>query len=386
MSVLADARAALLRWCLHEALDLGDIGALSRAFVGQLHALGVPIRRLNLTFRTLHPLFVAENWIWRQDREELEFNRFRWASRSSPNFLLSPLKPIILGEQKRVRHSIRPGPEQPFPLFHEYAALGMTDYLALGLGPAPFPVSVSAMTDQPGGFDAAQLAALEEGLTALRAPLELYVQRSVALSVCSIYLGPQTGPRVLDGAILRGNVTELPAVVWFCDLRGFTPLTQRLGHQAIVDLLNTFFGAVGEAVEAHGGEILKFIGDAALAVFPLGEGRSAERACADALAASRALLDRLGQLDPPLRAAIALHVGEAAYGNIGAETRLDFTVVGTAVNLAARLGGLAAALDEPLLASAEFAAHSPERLHPLGGHALKGFDGEQQVFGLPRGA
>lgn len=384
----ADPLGELLRWSVSAALDLPGVPELMQGVVRRLHRLGIGVRRFNLTFRTLHPLFVAENWIWRHDRPEVHFNQFSWGSRQTPDFLASPLRPIVQGETRRVRHRIPPGPVQEFPLFAEFAPLGMTDYLALGLGPDPLPsVWLSVMTDQPGGFTEDQLLLLDGAMLALRPPLELYIARRVAQNLCATYLGPHTGPRVLEGAIRRGSVTELPAVVWFCDLREFTPISQGLGHQGVVDLLNTFFGAVGEAVEGHGGEILKFIGDAALVVFPLDQGRRAEEVCAAALAAAQGLLERLEQLprapgEPPLRAAVALHIGDVAYGNIGAPARLDFTVVGPAVNLASRLAGLAARLGEPLVASLDFARRCGLPLRALGEHPLKGFDTLQPAFGL----
>jgi adenylate cyclase len=386
-----DAGARLLRWSLTAAAELRRMEDLVRGFVEVCQGLGLPIRRFNLTIRTLHPLFIAENWIWRHDQPELQANRFTAAQKQTLDFRSSPIRPIIEGEARRVRYPISAEGPHAFPLFAQYAASGMTEYLAAAISTeAELPISVSLMTDQPGGFTEAEVEALEDGFTALRAPVELYVHRSIARSVCATYIGHHTGPRVLRGDIHRGSVESLRAVVWFCDLRNFTPLTIRFGSQAIVDLLNQFFGAVGEAVDHFEGEILKFIGDAALAIFPLREGDAPDVVCGRALAAAERTLFNLAALNAaapagsaPLHAAIAVHVGEVSYGNIGAPTRLDFTVIGAAVNLAARLNGLAPQLHQPLLSSGEFAAMCGRPLQPLGAHPLKGIEGLVEVFGLP---
>lgn len=382
----------LLRWCLTEAIELQSMDELVLGFVQACHEVGVPLRRFNLTIRALHPLFVAENWIWRHDRPTLETNRFSAAQRSTAGFLQSPIRPIIEGTARRVRYTIPQEGPQAFPMFVDYAAQGMTEYVAAAISSErDLPIALSLMTDQEGGFTEAQLDALEDAFLGLRAPVELYVQRSVAASVCSTYIGQHTGPRVLRGDIHRGSVESLRAVVWFCDLRNFTPMTIQLGSQAIVALLNRFFGAVGEAIDHHEGEILKFIGDAALAIFPLREGDDPQQVCGQALkAAERTLLNlatlnaaRRDPSEPSLHAGISLHVGEVSYGNIGAPTRLDFTVIGAAVNLSARLNSLAPVLQQPLVASQAFAELCGQPLQPLGLHALKGIHAPQLVFGLP---
>ncbi|MFM2246214.1 MAG: hypothetical protein RL071_2288 [Pseudomonadota bacterium] len=386
-----DAGARLLRWSLTAAADLRRMEDLVLGFVEVCHSLGLPIRRFNLTIRTLHPLFIAENWIWRHDQAGLQSNRFTAEQKQTLDFRSSPMRPILEGEARRLRYLIAAEGPHAFPLFAQYAASGMTEYLTAAISSeAELPISVSLMTDQPGGFTEAQVDALEDGFTGLRAPVELYVHRSIARSVCATYIGHHTGPRVLRGDIHRGSVESLRAVVWFCDLRNFTPLTIRYGSQAIVDLLNQFFGAVGEAVDHFEGEILKFIGDAALAIFPLREGDAADVVCGRALAAAERTLFNLAALNAaapagsaPLHAAIAVHVGEVSYGNIGAPTRLDFTVIGAAVNLAARLNGLAPQLHQPLVTSGEFAALCGRPLRPLGAHALKGIEGMVEAYGLP---
>lgn len=385
------AVAGVWRWCLTEGRAAPSMEAVVAGFCAAVRAAGVPLGRFNITIPTLHPLIIAENWIWKGPGQPMETNRFAQGDSARNGFLQSPIRPIVEGRETFVRYAVAAEGPWEFPLFESYARAGMTDYVAWGLaGTLRRPLALSAMTDAPGGWSPAALALLEEALLGLRPLVDLHIERTIARSVCATYIGPHTGPRVLDGAIFRGSVETLRAVVWFCDLRGFTPLTLALGANGVVDVLNAFFSAVGEPVEAAGGEILKFIGDAALAVFPVRDGAGAAAACAAARGAAMEALRALDALntaraaagEAPLEAGIALHIGDVSYGNIGASTRLDFTVIGPAVNLAARLEGLAGRLGERALMSGDFLAAGGGPGRALGRHALKGIDGEVEVFGL----
>jgi adenylate cyclase len=191
---------------------------------------------------------------------------------------------------------------------------------------------------------------------------------------------------VLDGAITRGTGETIYAVIWLCDLRGFTELSETLPRDALIVLLNEYFGAMTQAVEDAGGEILKFIGDAMLAIFPIDAG--AEAACARALAAAAqasAVMARINTgrgaaSQPAVDFGIALHLGDVMYGNIGGESRLDFTVIGPAVNLVARIQGLCGELRRPLLVSEAFARSSSSPVDAVGAFLLKGFGATQPVF------
>jgi adenylate cyclase len=204
------------------------------------------------------------------------------------------------------------------------------------------------------------------------------------------YLGPKTAELVLAGAIERGNVQEIDAAIWFSDLRGFTPMSAGIAPTCLIAWLNDYFAAVGRAIARHDGEILKFMGDAILAVWPVSESRTREATCRAALAAARAANAELDALNiarenaglPAMQHGIGLHVGRAQYGNIGAEARLDFTVIGAAVNTTSRLEGLCAKLSRRLIASAEFARCAEGGLTSLGSAELKGVGGSQEVFGI----
>ena len=385
-----DGAAAIWRWCLTEGRLAPTMEAVLAGFCAEVQAAGVPLRRFNITIPTLHPLIVAENWIWKGPGQPMEANRFAQGDGARNGFLFSPIHPIVEGRERFVRYPIPAGGPWDFPLFELYSSAGMTDYVAWGLpGTLRRPLALSAMTDAPGGWSAELLALLEAALLGLRPLLDLHIERTIARSVCATYIGTYTGPRVLDGAIFRGSVESLQAVVWFCDLRGFTPLTLALGADGVVDVLNAFFSAVGEPIEAAGGEILKFIGDAALAVFPVRDGHGPAAACEAARRATAEAITALDALNtarsaagrPRLDAGIALHIGEVSYGNIGASARLDFTVIGPAVNLAARLEGLAGRLGERVLMSGAFVEAGGGPGRALGPYALKGIEGEVDVYG-----
>jgi adenylate cyclase len=202
------------------------------------------------------------------------------------------------------------------------------------------------------------------------------------------YVGHRTGERVLSGAITRGSGEAIRAVIWFCDLRGFTTLADTLPLEKVIGLLNDYFETMVEVVTAEGGEALKFMGDGMLAIFELGANEDPAPRCGAALRAARAASEKVAKRnverrdagEPEIHFGLALHMGEVSYGNIGAPNRLDFTVIGPAVNQAARLEKLGHELGRPVVTSASFAEASPEKLETLGLHNLRGVAEPQQVF------
>jgi adenylate cyclase len=215
---------------------------------------------------------------------------------------------------------------------------------------------------------------------------ERWVLRHIALDLLAHYLGRAPAERVYAGQIERGDVTRIEAAILICDLRGFTSMTDRAQHGEIVTLLNRWFEVVGAAIGEHRGDILKFMGDGLLTVFPLEESRAAtcDRALDAALAALAGTETLNGNLAReervPLAFGIGLHWGEVEFGNIGTRDRLDFTVIGPAVNLASRLQELTKIVGTPILASADFAAATNRTLHGLGGRRVRGLGGGVEVF------
>ena len=269
-------------------------------------------------------------------------------------------------------------------------ALGGTDYLATPLEYGDGSVQgVSLVADGAAGFSERDLALIEQLRHPLAAALEPTAMRRSTASLLRTYLGDGPADAVLAGSIRRGDRRHIEAAILFSDLRGFTALSERLDEPTLLGVLDRYFEAVVAGVHAERGEVLKFLGDGALAIFPLA-------ACGDRPAACRAALravERAGEAlaaapeDPPALAFTAtLHVGEVVYGNIGSPDRLDFTVLGPAVNLVSRLEGLAKQLERPVLCSAAFARALGHAAPALGRFSLKGFDEPQEVFAPPLGA
>lgn len=212
------------------------------------------------------------------------------------------------------------------------------------------------------------------------------------------YLGKRTGERVLSGLVKRGDGEKIYAVIWYCDLRDSTPLAESMPLESFLGILNDFFDCMAGAVLDHEGEILRFIGDAALAIFPMGGTTESiqdvctptEGACEKALAAARDARSRIEALNKrrrnrgelPLGFGLGLHVGEVMYGNIGVPERMEFTVIGSAANEAARLEALCKELNQSILISWEFPRCFPDQMNSLGLHRLRGLSTPKEIFGL----
>jgi len=379
----------VLRWTHDPSAGARDLSVLLDELVTRMREAGLPVSRAHLALPTLHPEFLAHSAVWREDgpTEEGAWDR---TTGQLPTFVEAPLRPLMEGETDRIEVPDLSRGGDALPNVDELRRDGVTGYLAYSVsleGGAFGTFTLS--TRAPGGFTEDHRQMLRPIRSAIRGVLSLHVLRGITENICRAYIGPQTGPRVLAGEIERGSITTLRAVVWFCDLRGFTALTEELGAVEVVTVLNEFFAIVGAAVQGQDGEILKFIGDAALAIFRIdGDDEGpVQRAFAAARAALRGVerwnADRVSAGAARLGFGIGLHLGEVSYGNIGAPGRLDFTVIGPAVNQASRLESLCGATGEPLLASAEFAAMLGAGLVGKGRHQLKGISSAVPVFGLP---
>ena len=212
--------------------------------------------------------------------------------------------------------------------------------------------------------------------------------REVASTLLRTYLGADAGAKVLLGQIKRGDGQIIRAALWFCDVRNFTGLSDQLPFESLLLLLNDFHGQMSDAVEAHDGQVLKFMGDGMLAVFEADED---DDGCTRALAAADDAAQRMARVnerrlpagEPEIRYGLALHWGDVMYGNIGSSRRLDFTVIGPAVNMAARLEGLCSKLGTDLIISAPFARRCGQSLRSLGLHQLKGIKDPVEAFDRP---
>jgi adenylate cyclase len=305
-------------------------------------------------------------------------------------YLDNPLPPVF--EQRRTVRVRLENVEPQAPVLKELKADGATDYVALPLLFTTGHVdALSVVSDKPGGFSAVDLDRMFQLQFAFTRIVETHALRDTAVNLLDAYVGRAAGQRILAGEVKRGDGQTIEAVLWYCDLRGFTRASDRLPRDAIIGLLNDYFSIMGGAVTGAGGEILKFMGDGMLAMLPIASpaerSATAARAIEAAVGAYRMIaalnLMRATVDEPAVRFGLALHVGEVMFGNIGASARLDFTVIGPAVNHAARLEKLCGQLDRPIVVSQALAALLPEReVVLLGCHQLKDIDEPQPVYSL----
>ena len=384
--------APLLGWLEGPGRRLIETEAFVEALGEQLVEIGLPIDRITTGIPMLHPQIASSSVVWEPARLAHE-RQWQMTTLTRSMYERSPLYVVYRGDGPvRVRVTPEPQPEE-YGIIPDLRQEGFSDYIAL---PAPFSDgTIKAMTfatRQVGGFSDAEVAALQVLMPHFAYLLEIQTLRRTARVLLDTYVGRISGQRVLQGQIKRGQGEDVRAIIWFSDLRGFTELSDALPNEALIALLNDYFGALTRAVEQQQGETLKFIGDAMLAIYPIATASSGRKAAQRALASARAAQAHIAEINQARRAAdqaiiqwgLALHVGEVHYGNIGGETRLDFTVIGPAVNLAARLQSLSARLGEGCVISDDFAALLRDRseLRDLGTHELKGIADKRQVFGL----
>jgi adenylate cyclase len=352
---------------------------------------GLPLWRVAVFVTTLHPDVMGRRFIW-QSEAGVSTSEASFDLLEKDDFQNNPIAAIYASREPIRRHLSDGDCPDDFPFLRDLRAEGATDYVAFPLPFTDGTIHVATWTTrQPGGFTPRQFADLESIIKPLTRVTEIRALRRTATNLLNTYVGRQAGERILAGKIRRGYVEEIRAAIWLSDMRGFTAIAEQLPPQDLVDLLNRYFDCQVPAILEHGGEVLKFIGDGLLAIFPLSaNGDDASDVCRLALACARKARTLVDALDAPGRVAnkdavrfgLALHIGQVMYGNIGGGNRLDFTCIGPAVNLAARLEKVAAELGKTIVASAEFAGHSPREFIPLGEFAVAGFAAPQLVFGL----
>lgn len=363
-------------------------------FVRELIEAGLPLDRVAVHIQQLHPQLAARGFLWSSEAGGAVELGIEHSIRNKEIYARSPIKTINEGGRSMRRRLEDPACVMDYPILDDLKQLGMTDY---AIRPLRFSGgktnAVSIATARPGGFSETDLAILEAVLPAFDAILELRQLRRTARDLLTTYVGPKTGERIMNGTVRRGDGELIHAVLWYCDLRGFTELSERAPLPEVIALLNDYFDRIAQPVVGQGGEILKFIGDAMLAIFPCEPTRRALRQMArTALEAANnahnAVIafneERQADGTRAIDCGIALHIGEAMYGNIGAADRLDFTVIGPAVNLVSRLEPLCADLAIPIVCSADFARAADRPFRSLGRHALKGIAEPQDVFTIDR--
>ena len=371
----------IIKWLLDEGRLLGDVDITVSQLGHKLQACGAPLWRLRLSMRTLHPLIAAFSSVWERDAERTERIETPHGLEGRSGYIGSPLEIInrtgtafrkrLAGELTSSDHDV----------LHNLKARGGTDYFGLPVRYSNGTVANLVFTsDTADGFTETDIEKFSEIASVLAPIAEVFSTKRIALAVAEAYLGPRTGRRVLDGQITRGHIDSINAAIMVSDIRDWTGLSSRMPAGDALTLANEYFEIIARAIEANSGEILKLIGDGVLAIFPSDEQNDSSRtACRNALTAARQALQSTDR-SPDLRFGIGLHFGEVLYGNIGSTTRIDFTVLGQAVNIAARIEGFCSQLEEPLLFSREFAGQTGETGRVVANETLKGYDGQFEIL------
>ncbi|MFA3920304.1 adenylate/guanylate cyclase domain-containing protein [Ruegeria hyattellae] len=398
----ADTRhATLTSWLLQRGQVGEEQQQLLEGYCSLLLDLGVPFLRLHVAQSAFHPKYGGIGFDWLRGEG---MSRQTYEHNPSPrdDWLKSPLYCLLSSGEREMREPV-PQDDSParFPIFEELRALGATDYFAVAVllqdhdpvepidpDNAPEGVLISWVSDARAGFSDADIDLIRAGLPALALALKSAANRRIAEDLMQVYLGRDAGRRVLSGEIQRGSLQQIDAVLLYFDLQGFTHLAEQVAGGDLIAMLNAYLGVAVKCVHTFDGSILKFMGDGMMAMFNLDSASASARAGLDAVVRLRRELEAL-QAD---RAAdgltttgftFALHAGEILYGNIGAENRLDFTVIGPAVNLTARLSGMHRAVGQDVIVSnviRRAAGRTEHDLVSLGRYMLRGVSEPQELF------
>ena len=395
---MAGAAQDIAAWLVDVGLDGLSQAELVDGYCERLALAGVPLWRASIGADTLHPLIVAQGhrWLAGEGVHEEFFARAR-TPEGAEEWRRSPWYRMIENDEWEMRRRLAVGEgTNEFPLLASLADEGATDYWSRIV---PFGerarmgdtrgLAASWTTRHPDGFAARDLALIEATLPAFSLAFKATMAVDTARVLVTTYLGRDAAERILRGEIDRGQVKTVPTVLWFSDLTGFTRIADTLPREQLLDLLNAYADCLVGVVHDHGGEVLKFMGDGILAVFG-GERAHACQCALDATEAARSAMARLNRERsaaglPVTGFTLALHEGEVLYGNVGSQDRLDFTVIGPAVNEVSRIQAMSRSLDQPILVSASFAAACGEqraRLVSLGRYALRGVGRPQELFTL----
>ena len=384
---LRTAAARISDWLLTDALQIPDLGAAVEQLCVRIAALGVPLARATTSVQLLHANSDGVGREWRRGEAMVE-RLYSYGPDSDAEYRRSPFA-AAHATGRWVDLWLPTTPDAAYSIVEDLKRDGFGHYLCV---PVTFSTGrqrngITFATRAPDRFNESHIAFFAAILPALQAVLEVRAVNRILDEVLHTYVGSDPRRRILAGDVHRGAVTRIRSALLFSDLRGFTGLTMRLSEEAIADLLNRYFDAIVPEIEARGGEVLKYIGDGILAIFQQDEATGgAAVACDAALAAAVAGLaalaeeNRIDSVAGELRAGIALHHGEAAYGNVGSGQRLDFTVIGRDVNIANRLSRLNGPLAQPILMSEAFALCQTGPTSAIGRHVLKGMPGDVALY------
>ena len=395
-------------WLIDQALASPPIVETFQHLCVRLQAIGVPVARARLTWPTLHPLFRAETVLWRHG-EQTEFQQFNHQEDSSQDWKTSPIAWMVdHGVTVLRRRMTGRDPLLDFPLIEELHAEGYTDFVAIRTAlaegpplpegrPSNFGIYVTWATERPAGFTDEDIDALQRVQRSFAVACKTAIQPQMTANITNTYLGPTVAREVLAGQIQLGSGSITHALVWFSDLRNALHYSEMLDEASYLELINQYFGVVATAAIDAGGEVLAFIGDAVLAIFPIAANASgapdrdallqateaATRAAREALAGGERLNEaRSAKGLGSIRFGIAMNIGDVRFGNIGTPRRLSFSVIGATVNEVSRIEKLTKTLGSPVLATAAVAAGDRDAWMPVGSHVLVGLQEEMPLFAL----
>lgn len=400
------------KWLFKAAKNLSSPPVLINTFMEHLNQDGFSILRSNSSLAGLHPEISARFYRWKlKDVDEIipmedlrvatyihEYENgivteifWGYQAKVQEAYKAGPWN-NILEKGQILRHRIKPDEKDfEFPIYKDLQKLGVTDYLGIPINlKSGARNGMTLATNKHGGFTDWEIEIIIELANQLMLHIEPYQERQTTRTLLATYLGSKTGERVLEGQIRRGDVEKIESAIWFSDLRDFTNLSNQINSEELIQVLNLYFENIAKIISQYEGEILKFIGDAVLAIFPVSNSANSTEACHRALEATQKVNfeleilneSRIKQRLPILNHGIGLHVGTVQYGNIGALDRLDFTVIGQAVNLASRIEGLCSKLEKKSLASEAFANSVKYEMEYVGDYELKGFSNNQKIYSL----
>ena len=392
------------RWIAERTLAGEPETRLLEGTCERLTGLGVSLRRVVIGCDTLHPVLEGRIFEWRRDREavkQTDYGRREDPQKVDDKWVRSPFNHLLSTGDSRLRRRVGPATNSglEFPILADLAEEGVTDYVAYchRLGGAAVIGQMDCIfsswtTDRAGGFGDGELEAIDRIMPCLAGALLGISLGRIADTLVETYLGRDAGRRVLRGSIERGVAERIRAVLWFSDLKGFTRLVDSVEPRLVIPMLNDYADAVVSSVHDHGGQVLKLMGDGVLATFELDDPARACRRTLDCVMETTRRVEivnavRAEKQQPTTGVSMAVHIGDVFYGNIGSTDRLDFTVIGPAVNELTRIAGMSRSLDQDVILSstfAEAAGASRNHLVSLGRYALRGVGRPQELFTLDR--
>ncbi|MDI7861667.1 adenylate/guanylate cyclase domain-containing protein [Rhizobiaceae bacterium n13] len=381
------------RWLKQAALSGASLDEVVEGFCERLSASGLPLVRIHLSFSMLHPLYDALGFTWHRG-QGISMERFRKSPDPAKmdHFLRSPYYYLLSNNLEFLRRRIDPDVPSEFPIFDDLKPLGATDYIAFL---QPFGSEVdrgmlgSWSTDAVGGFTDEVIEALFKVQNSLAVAAKMAVLDKLADNMLTTYLGGNAGRRVMSGQIRRGDGETIRAALVMADMRDSTNIADREGRQAYIDTLNDFFDAIATPFNRNGGEIVSFIGDGFIAVYPCGRHKEpSQKAAQAAMKAVRQAMLRMEELNAArkadglreIRFGIGLHMGNVMFGNVGLNDRLTFSAFGSAVNEVQRLQTLTKKYELQVIASQEFANYCGGDWAKLGDETLRGLSQKVTVL------